>query len=408
VFSKRLVSALAVAAVLGGAAAYRLLADSDVSPRGPGGPVAVEVAEVERGAIELHRSFPGSLEARERFVVAAHVAGRVEKMRVELADPIEQGQVVAELDNDEESQGVAQASAELAVARANLVEARSALEIAERELQRIRGLAEQKVVSQSELDSARASTLGRQSAVKVAEARISRESAAFSRARVRSGYSQVVAAWDGAPDTRYVARRMVDEGDRVAPGDPVVSVVKLDPIDAVVFATERDYGLLAVGHEARVSADAYPGRIFEGTIRRIAPVFRTASRQARVEVEVDSPERLLKPGMFVRVEVVLKRAEDATIVPYSAITTRGGEKGVFVVAAAVDGGHAVSWQPVVLGIREGERIQIEGPGAGIRGRVVTLGQQLIDDGAAVVIPEAGSGAGSASSSAGSGGTKHSP
>jgi RND family efflux transporter MFP subunit len=379
------VVALLAAGGLAWAVAVRLTAgDGGGGGRGARGPAPVEVAPVERGAIEQRRVYAGTLEARARFVVAAHVGGRVERLLVDLSDPVRKGQVVAELDDKENAQSVAEAAAELAVARANSSEAESALEIARREIKRLDSLAGEGIVSEQQLDGARSVLLARKSTVEVARAQVTRARAALQRARIRSGYAQVIAVWSGGDDQRVVAERHVHTGDTVAPNDPIVTVVDLEPIDVVVYVTEKEYGRLAVGQPATITTEAFPDREFAAEIRRIAPIFREATRQARVELEVPNEERLLKPGMFVRARVVLGKKDDATIVPLAALTTRDGVSGVFVVDPA---GDKVSWRPVRVGIRDGERVAVEGEG--VEGRVVTLGQQLIDDGAAIVIPEVG-------------------
>jgi multidrug efflux pump subunit AcrA (membrane-fusion protein) len=87
--------------------------------------------------------------------------------------------------------------------------------------------------------------------------------------------------------------------------------------------------------------------------------------------------------MFVRAEAMLERVEDATIVPLAALTTRGGQTGLFVVNSD---GETVSWRLVNVGITENERVQVTGEE--ITGRVVTLGQQLLEDGSRITIPDA--------------------
>jgi multidrug efflux pump subunit AcrA (membrane-fusion protein) len=82
---------------------------------------------------------------------------------------------------------------------------------------------------------------------------------------------------------------------------------------------------------------------------------------------------------------VLDRIADATHVPEQALTVRSGEDGVFVVSAD---GKSVSWHKVEVGIREDGRVQVSGDG--VAGRVVVLGQQLLDNGSAVTVPANGS------------------
>jgi len=125
-------------------------------------PVPVEVAEIQHGPIALQRTFSGELEALAEFVVAPKVSGRVEHVIVNISDTIKRGQVVAELDNDEYVQAVAQAQADLEVARAKLSEAKSALEIANREFKRTESLLKRGIASDSEFDAASQDRLARQ------------------------------------------------------------------------------------------------------------------------------------------------------------------------------------------------------------------------------------------------------
>jgi RND family efflux transporter MFP subunit len=157
-------------------------------------------------------------------------------------------------------------------------------------------------------------------------------------------------------------------------------IVELHPITGVVFVSEKDYARLKPGQFVSLATDAYPGEQFRGRIDRIAPVFRKSSRQARVEMTIENPHHRLKPGMFIRVMVVMERVPEAIIVPEQALTTRNEKTGVFVVS---DDGKSVAWGEVTLGIREGDQVQVKGEG--LSGRVVTMGQQLVSDGSAITI-----------------------
>jgi len=351
-------------------------------PRGGAAAAAVEVTPVVHGDIALRRIFSGTLEAPAEFVVAPKVPGRVERVVVEVSDVVERDQIVARLDDEEFRQAVAQAQADVAVAQATLTEARSSLEIAARELERVRTLHDRGIASASQLDTATGEHLARQANAEVAKAQLTRAESSLASARIRLGYTQVPASWSGGQDQRVVAERHADEGETVAANTPLLTIVELDPIEAVLFVTEKDYGRLEPGLPATLETDAFPGETFAGRIARVAPVFREASRQARVEVEARNPDLRLKPGMFVRVEIVLDRAENATILPIDALVRRDGRTAVFVVDPD---GASVSLRAVETGIEDGDRVQVLGEG--ISGRVVTLGHQLIEDGSAVTIAE---------------------
>jgi RND family efflux transporter MFP subunit len=372
---------LGALAILGlGAVAFALWRGDRIAGTKPADAriAGVQVASIERRPLELERTFSGALEAASELVVAPKVAGRIQRFAVDLADRVARGQTVVFLDDAEFVQALRQAQAELAVAQANLAQARNALEISRREHQRVMTLRERGIASDSESDLAEASRLEKEAAVDVAEAHVSRATAALEAARIRCDYTRVTADWSEGDTDRIVAERYLDEGATVSANEALLRIVKLDPIVAVLSVTDRDYGRLRPGLEARLTTDAFPGETFRGRITRIAPVFRETSRQARVELNLANPDARLKPGMFIRATIVLDRVDAGVAVPEAALTQRGDVKGVFLVRP--DGQH-VSWTPVETGIRSQGWVQLLQPSP--TGQVVTLGQHLIDDGAAI-------------------------
>ncbi len=169
--------------------------------------------------------------------------------------------------------------------------------------------------SASQVDAARAAWLAAKARVETAQARVLKAQAQLETARIRLGYTSVFADWTGGSDTRFMAEKFVTEGDTVSANTPLVSIVELDPLMAVFFVTEKDYGRLDIGQRAILSTDAFPDRSFQGQLARIAPVFKPQTRQARVEVQVPNPSLDLKPGMFVRVTIVLEQVTDTLMVP---------------------------------------------------------------------------------------------
>ena len=344
--------------------------------------VAVEVAPVSQGNIRQWASFTGSLTAASQFDVSTRIAGRLEELLADLGDTVERGQVIARLDDEEVQQDLAQARAELAVARANLAEAEASLEAARRSLNRTRELREQRVASQAELDAAVTEVQAHEARVDLARSQIAQREAALRTAEIRLSYTTVRASWQGPGDTRLVAERYADEGTVLQANSPVLSLVALDPLRAVVFATESDYMRLRNGQQAEIRSDALPGRAFDGEIARLAPVFREASRQAQVEIRVPNPEGLLKPGMFVRARIQVEERDNAQIIPRDALVEREDRRGVFLVENDSD---VARWVAVEPGVREGERVEIREPV--LEGQVVTLGQHLLSDGIRVHIAE---------------------
>ena len=168
--------------------------------------------------------------------------------------------------------------------------------------------------------------------------------------------------------------------------EPIVSVLDIDVLKAVVHVTERDYAKVQPGQAVGVTTDAAAGRTFTGRIMRVAPLLREASRQARVEIEVPNPQRLLKPGMFIRAQINLGTRENAVVVPRSAIVRRNGRRGVFVADRQA---LTARFAPVTPGTVEGDLAELVDPPTSLEGAwVVTLGHHLLEDGSAITLPGA--------------------
>ncbi len=345
--------------------------------------VAVVISPVETGLIRDLGQFSGTLIPKSQFVVAPKVSGKLKKLYVNIGDRVVRGQVVAQLDDEEYRQQVLQAEADLKVARANFEEARNALELARKDFERARALHQRGIYSDSQLDLARAQYHSRESAFKVSEAQVANREAALETARVRLSYTRIVANWETGAEVRYVGERFVDEGALLSVNTPIISIVELQPITAVIFATDREYFRIQVGQPVQVSSSVFPDRKFPGKVVRVAPLLKETSRQARVEIDIPNDEVILKPGMFVNTEIEFARREKARLVPFSAVVTRGDRQGVFL--ADLENKKA-TFQPIRVGIVEGEKAEVLEP-VNLEGYVVTLGQHLLQDGMGIILPE---------------------
>jgi RND family efflux transporter MFP subunit len=361
------------------------------------GPVAVEATPIEGATLYDARVLTGTLESSARFTVATKVGGLVQSVLVDLGDRVEQGQMIARIDDAELVQAVAQAEADLAVRRAELARARSELSLARREFERSERLRERGIAAESQLDEISARLGAAEATVQLAEAQVTRAESAVVLRRIELGYTQVTAAWSEDAAFGSVAERFQDPGNTVTANAPMVTVVSLDPLKAVVTVTERDYAGLRVGQAASVTTDGAPGRTFAATVERIAPVFSESSRQARIELSVPNADGLLRPGMFVRVRIVLGSVDAAAVVPRDALARRGGRPVLFVLEGGGGDtgeggpGATVRMVPVTTGIVDSGRVEIVEPA--IAGRVVTLGQQLLSDGSEVRVVESRAGGG---------------
>jgi len=344
-------------------------------------PVPVEAERVRKNTVRDIGFFTGTIYPFSQFAVAPKIAGRLEKLLVKIGDPVKKNQLIAVLEDDEYLQQVDQARAELEVAKANIEEQRSALDTARRNVERARELRKGKITSEAELETSEAEFTEQGAKYKVAVAQVAQKEAAFKAAQVRLSYTRIRATWEEGDRNRVVGERFVDEGAMLASNTPIVSILDISSLTGVIFVIERDYSKVRVGQEAHISTDAFPGRTFSGKVVRIAPLIKETSREARVEIDLPNPERLLKPGMFIRAQIEFSRQDDATVIPARALIRRDGREGVFIIDRQE---MKAQFVPLRLGIANTEWVQVVEPS--LSGWVVTLGQHMLENGSAVTLP----------------------
>jgi RND family efflux transporter MFP subunit len=219
--------------------------------------VAVVLSPVENGLIRDVGRFSGTLIPKSQFVVAPKVSGKLKKLYVNIGDKVARGQVVAQMDDEEYQQQVAQAEADLKVAAANFEEARSALELAKKDLERAVTLHQKGIYSDAQYDASQAQYQSQEAKYKVAEAQVANRQAALETARLRLSYTRIIATWETGGSIRYVGERFVDEGALLSANTPIISIVELQPITAVIYATDKEYFRIKIGQEVTVASSVF-------------------------------------------------------------------------------------------------------------------------------------------------------
>jgi RND family efflux transporter MFP subunit len=343
--------------------------------------VAVEIAPVRRAVIRDIGQFTGSLRPNSRIVIAPKIAGRLEKLLVDIGDTVQSNQLIAVLDGEEYKQQLIQVKAQLEVTKANLEANASALAIAKRELERVRALHKKRLVSASDLDTSMSQYNNLQSKLKVAKAQLAEKQAAIEVSSIRLSYTRVSVP-AATPDAKLVVgERFVDNGSLLTPNAAIVSIIDISKLTAIINVTERDYFKLKINQPAEIAIDTYTGKTFPGRIVRIAPLIKETSREAQVEIEVPNRDGLMKPGMFVKASILFQEQKQALVVPAAAVVDRKNQKGVFLADLEKNN---VQFVALVLGIAENDLVEVVQPI--ITGQVVTLGHHLLQDGSAIKIP----------------------
>ncbi|MGJ0489353.1 efflux RND transporter periplasmic adaptor subunit [Methylobacter sp.] len=302
-------------------------------------PVVVAVTEVKREQWQPYLTSVGSLVAVSGIDVSNELAGTITAIYFESGQSVKKGQLLITLDTstDEAELKGLQADAQLAQVR----------------FERYEKLIGKQFISRSDYDQSRAQLAQAQSAVK---AKLS----VIAKKRIR------------APFDGKLGIRLVDIGQYLAEGSAIVPLQKLDPIYVDFTLPEQHLGGLAIGQKMTVTVQAYPGKLFNGTISAMNPLIDIGTRSIKLRATLANPEQILRPGMFADVQVLSSRKQDVLTLPDTAITYNPYGDSVFVVESGAQGLTVQRRQVKTGETREGRVQIIEGLKAGER--VVSAGQ----------------------------------
>ncbi len=347
--------------------------------RGGGLAMTVDAAPVARREIAEYITVVGNLIGESTVDVVPRLAGRIESVNVKMGDRVTHGQVVAEMDDRDVREQMAQAEANLEVNKATVRTRQSDSKSAEVTLQRQKTMFSAGLTSKQNLDDADARYSSALAQLDVASAQASQTQARIEELKVTLSNTKIISPVDG-----FVSRRNLDPGAFAGTNSPVLSVVAINTVRMVASLVEKDFRRIQPGLEAIVEVDAFPGEKFAGKVSRVSPVFDAATRTASMEIEIPNPGYRLKPGMYARVALTADRQPDALTVPRNAIVDLEGQRGVFVIEQQV-----AHFRPVRTGMQDGDRVQIV-QGIDEGQRVVTTGALAIKDGDRVQL-QAGAG-----------------
>ena len=239
--------------------------------------------------------------------------------------------------------------------------------------------------AEASLAQARAAVVAGQAAVENARATVRANEAMVDSARLQLAYTEIRAPIDGR-----AGQRLVDLGNVVtANTGSLLTIQRLDPIYAEFTVTEND--LTEVQRHMRdgrlgveIRLPDRPDAVIPGTLTFLDNAVQEGTGTVKLRATVPNRERLLWPGRFVNVRLILGQVAGAVLVPASAPQTAA--KGLFVYVVKDDG--TAELRPVTLGQRQGDLVIVAGgvkPGE----RVVTVGQMGVTPGGKVRIEESG-------------------
>jgi membrane fusion protein (multidrug efflux system) len=297
----------------------------------------------------------GTVHAVRGVTVSADLPGVVESITFESGRNVREGEILVRLDARQERAQLAAAEAQRDLAKVNL--------------ERTRGLVEQGILAQAELD--RATAEHRQ-----AEARVGEIGAIIERKQIRAPFSGVLGI------------RQVNLGQYLEGGAAIVPLQSLDPVHVNFSVPQQQVGAMRVGGEVQVMAEGLGAEPLTGRITAINSVVDEATRNVEVQATFDNPGGRLRPGMFVEAQVRTGETASILVLPASAISYAPYGDSVFVVSEMKrpDGTayKGVRQQFVKLGATRGDQVAIVS-GLQPGDEVVTSGAFKLRTGAAVLV-----------------------
>ena len=263
--------------------------------------VTSAVAKEEDWAPAL--SSVGTISAVQGAVVATELGGTVSEVGFQSGSEAKKGDVLLKLDASAEEGQFETAKADLELARSDLMRARD--------------LANRKVISKAELDSA--------------ESKFKQKEGSVDQMRSMISKKEVRAPFDG-----QLGIRQVNIGQTINAGQQVVSLQALDPLYVDFAVPQQNLPNLVQGLETRVRTDALGDRVFAGKVTAINSVVDTATRNVSVQVTLDNRDHALKPGMFAKIEIILPTKQKTLVVPGTAVSYAPYGDSVYVIEKKKD------------------------------------------------------------------------
>jgi len=289
----------------------------------------------------------GSLHSSQEAMLASKVMGNVVEIRKRAGEPVRRGEVVIVIDSQDVTGQIAQAEGALAQARA-------AAALAETNLRRFEHLLSRGSASQLEFDQARFHAETARGAVAQAEG-------AVATARSYRNYTEIPSPFSGR-----VVDRMCEVGDLAAPGRPLLKVEDATHLRLHASLDAEKAAVAVPGRAVDVVVPSLGERIFRGTVAEVVPAADPATRSVLVKVDIES-DPALRAGIFGRARLVTGTRQ-AILVPRTALRTRGGLSGVFVVEAGRSAFRLVSAVEapgdsveVLAGLAPGDELIVSAP-----------------------------------------------
>ena len=333
----------------------------------------VAIRQVNKGPLVREVVSYGYVSTTRTAEITAQVSARINRLLIQEGDWVEQGDTVVELEDNllRIAQRQAQEELDKALTKyANIAFFTSDLGNRDQVLNRLG------VDSTNANDVESFRLIFSKSRKELAADQVGLDEA---RLKLKRAKIELEHAIIGAPFAGYVSEVVVDRSDFVNKGDVVARVVSLDRLRLEMDVLETEIRHIRLGARAEIELAALPQKAVSGRVVSVNPTIDAEHRTCRVLIEIDNPDRAVRPGMFADVRVEAARYKDRLLVPREALLTRADRKVVFVY----EGGRA-KWRYVETGEETDDMVEVR-EGLAARDTLITAGHFNLAHNAEVIV-----------------------
>lgn len=296
---------------------------------------AVEAVQVRQGTLPLEERLAGSVVARNQTEIYAEVSGRIVEVLASDGDRVEAGTPLVRLRATEFEEQLLQAEAGLRVADARVKQAEANNTRAQAALRRMETIVARSLGSATELEAAQAEASSAEAELLLMQAERQQAASLVEERRIARDETTV-----RAPISGIVGGRDAEIGQLATTSTPLFVIGDLESMRVTITLTQRMLGYIETGTPVAIVSDVAPDRPLAAEVSRISPFLHPVTRTTNAEIDVEEHGALLRPGMFVSVDVLYGESEVAALVPNNAIyaDSRRGMEGVWL--ARVDEANA--------------------------------------------------------------------
>jgi RND family efflux transporter MFP subunit len=377
-------------------------------------PVVVTVAQLQQRPVQRRIAVVGTLHGLERVQISAKVAGRLEKVLVDVGDRIKPETKLVEIHQldfklavDEAQRALERELAKLGLTELpkerfdaeklpSLIRGRLLVANARRKFERLKNLNQKNAVTDQEFEQATTDLEVEEASLQqtMLDIRATQAAVRYQQSVLDSARRQLAETTISAPPSDFpslnelnlkgcgyvVARRMATAGElAMVGGSPLLELVIDDALKLKATVPERYASEVHIGQTVELKVEAYPNDVFHARIARISPTIDSENRTFEIDAHVINSDHRLQHGSFAKASILTRSADQAAMVPLESLVTFAGVTKIFCLE-----GETVREIPVSLGVRDNGWVEVVGE-LPAQGAIVTSGQTQLAAGSRITV-----------------------